>query len=266
MKIQTNRPIAFILASTNHGTMLVNRQDYRAINNGGYGVGFQLLNKSSFDPEEIDLALNLLNLRKKHFGDGVVALDCGANIGVHTIEWAKLMHDWGEVIAIEAQERIFYALAGNITLNNCFNAKAILAAIGGNIGKIEVPSPNYLLPSSFGSLELRRSDKNENIGQTIDYDNTTTLKMITIDSLKLDRLDFIKIDVEGMEIDALNGSIKSIKKFKPQMIIEKIKSNEKVITELLSKNDYNIFSLGINILAIHKSDPTINDLNIKYRD
>jgi hypothetical protein len=68
------------------------------------GVGFQMLEGSSFDPAEVDVALSLLDLRRRYFGDGVIALDCGANIGVHTIEWAKRMNGWGEVIAIEAQE------------------------------------------------------------------------------------------------------------------------------------------------------------------
>lgn len=104
------RPIAFIIASTNHGSMLVNRHDYRLTQNGGgYGVGFQLLSTSAFDPKEINFAVQLLLSRRQNFGDGVVAIDCGANIGVHTIEWAKAMHGWGEVIAFEAQERIYYA-------------------------------------------------------------------------------------------------------------------------------------------------------------
>ena len=47
-------------------------------------------------------------------GDGVVAVDGGANIGVHTIEWATAMTGWGSVIAIEPQERIYYALAGTL--------------------------------------------------------------------------------------------------------------------------------------------------------
>ena len=122
MSSPTQRPIAFVLATTNHGSMLVNRHDYRIVGQGGYGVGFQLLNTSSFDPDEVNIVLQLLQSRRKHYGEGVVALDCGANIGVHTIEWSKLMHGWGHVMAFEAQERVFYALAGNITLNNCFNA------------------------------------------------------------------------------------------------------------------------------------------------
>ena len=110
--------------------MLVNRHDYRLVGDSGYGVGFQLLNTQSFDQDEVDLLKSLLLSRRSNFGPGVVAIDCGANIGVHTIEWAKTMYGWGEVIAVEAQERVFYALAGNITVNNCFNARAIWAAVG----------------------------------------------------------------------------------------------------------------------------------------
>ena len=33
--------------------------------------------------------MQLLALRRRHFGDGVIAVDCGANIGVHTVEWAR---------------------------------------------------------------------------------------------------------------------------------------------------------------------------------
>jgi hypothetical protein len=64
MKKTNNRPIAFVLASTNHGTMSVNRHDYRLVEGSGYGVGFQLLQTSSFDQAEIDIALQLLQKRK----------------------------------------------------------------------------------------------------------------------------------------------------------------------------------------------------------
>ena len=220
------RPIAFVLASTNHGSMIVNRHDYRLTQNGnGYGVGYQILNTSAFDPQEIQSAVQLLMSRRKNFGDGVVAIDCGAKIGTHTIEWAHAMHGWGEVIAFEAQERIYYALAGNIALNNCFNAKAIYAAVGASKGEILVPVPNYFSPSSFGSLELRKQGTTEFIGQEIDYTENKCVRteMTSIDQLNLKRLDFIKIDVEGMEMEALAGAEKSIREYKPQLMIEKIK-------------------------------------------
>ncbi|ALK09916.1 FkbM family methyltransferase [Blastochloris viridis] len=251
------RPIAFVAVSTNHGTMLVNRHDYRITNAGGYGVGFQLLNRSAFDPDEVDLALQLLRTRRENFGDGVVAIDCGANVGVHTIEWARAMYGWGEVIAFEAQERVFYALAGNIALNNCFNARALWAAVGENIGTIRVPKPNYLVASSFGSLEIRKTDTNEFIGQNIDYSDSGTIetRMMPIDALGLQRLDFIKIDIEGMELEALKGARKSLEAFKPQLIIEKIKANEGELAAFVSEFGYNVYPLGINLLALHASDP-----------
>jgi FkbM family methyltransferase len=256
------RPIAFIIASTNHGSMLVNRYDYRLIGEGGYGVGYQLLNTSSFDQDEVDIAKQLLKSRKINFGNGVVAIDCGANIGVHSIEWAKLMFGWGEVHAIEAQERIYYALVGNIAINNCFNARGIWAAVGDKVGTIGVPIPNYFSPSSFGSLELKKKHSTEFIGQEINYDKTQETKLISIDSMNLDRLDFIKIDIEGMEFEALTGAVESIAKFRPQLLIEKIKSNELEINQFLAAKGYKIFPLGINILAIHESDPASNQVKV----
>lgn len=258
------RPIAFVLASTNHGTMLVNRHDYRLTPGGGYGVGYQILNMSAFDPQEVDFAIQLLMSRKQNFGDGVVAIDCGANIGVHTIEWAQAMHGWGEVIAFEAQERIFYALAGNIALNNCFNAKAIFAAIGASEGEILVPLPDYFSPSSFGSLEIRKTNTTEFIGQHIDYseDNCVRTQMTSIDKLGLKRLDFIKIDIEGMEMEALMGAEKSILMYKPILMIEKIKSNESELRGFLDRFGYQIFPLGINLLAVHKDDPVAGHIKI----
>src|SRR6478752_4285176 len=144
------RKLAFVLASTNQGAMIVNRFDYRMAGpDSGYGVGFQLLEQGAFDPVEVELAVQLLEQRRRYHGDGVVAIDCGANIGVHTIEWATAMTGWGSVIAIEAQERIYYALAGNIAINNCFNAQAIFAAVAADNGVLNVPQPDYLVPASF---------------------------------------------------------------------------------------------------------------------
>ena len=154
------RKIAFVTAATDHGTLIVNRFDYHIVApNRAYGVGFQLLESGAHDPSEVKMILELLDLRRHYYGNGVVAVDCGANVGVHTIEWAKHMTGWGRVLAIEAQERIYYALAGNIAINNCFNARAIHAAVTSRPGTMKIPTPDYLTPASFGSLEL----KNETI-------------------------------------------------------------------------------------------------------
>lgn len=257
------RPSPFVLLASGHGTFIINRNDYHILDEQrGYGVGFQLLNTSYFDPEEVNLVMNFLQMRKEFFGHGVIAIDCGANIGVHTVEWGKLMYGWGNVIAFEAQERIYYALAGNIAINNCLNASAHHAALGAQVGALNIPEPNYNLPASFGSLELRKSDTNEYIGQSIDYsdEKMKSVRMLTIDSFSLNRIDFMKIDVEGMELEVLSGAMNSIEKCKPQMLIESIKTNKSELVRLLANLDYVTYQFGINILAIHKADPSLQRL------
>ena len=180
-KSDSSRPIAFVLASTDHGTVIVNRFDYGP---GGFGVGYQLFSHTYYDASEIAVTKTFLNSKRRHFGDGVVALDLGANIGLFSVEWAKHMTNWGRVISVEAQERIFYALAGNITINNCFNAQAIFAAVTEEVGQMQIPALNYLTASSFGRLELRQRDMTENIGQPVDYrpERMTTVCTLSIDS------------------------------------------------------------------------------------
>ena len=254
------RPIAFILASTDHGAMIVNRFDYKMTTpSTGYGVGYMLLTQSSYDLDEATMIKTLLENRRKHFGDGVVVLDVGANIGVFTVEWARHMSGWGHVVGIEAQERVFYALAGNIAVNNCFNAQAIFAAVSSTNGEMRVPVLNYFQPASFGSLELRQRAGTEEIGQPIDYspDRTVSVRTLSIDSLALPRLDLMKVDVEGMEVEVLEGARRAIARHLPILYIENMKTDTAALMTYLSDYGYKIFNAGMNVLAIHPGDPTV---------
>jgi FkbM family methyltransferase len=258
------RPVPFVLVSSNHGTMIVNRNDYCTDGKGAaWGVGYQILKTGSHDHQEVDFILTLLERRRKNFGDGVVALDCGANIGVHTIEWARAMHGWGEVIAFEAQEKIFYALAGNVVINNCLNVSARYCAVGATCGQIEIPEPDYLEPASFGSLELKQTARNEFIGQDIDYRKTHPVPQVSIDSLQLNRLDLMKIDVEGMEEDVLKGAAESIAKHSPIMMIEVLKTDGATIDRMLSAVGYKVYPLGYMLLAVHAGDPLSQNIRFE---
>ena len=245
--------------------MIVNRFDYRMVDErAGIGVGFQILEGASFDAQEVDTALFLLDLRRKYFGDGVIAIDCGANIGVHTIEWANRMHGWGEVVAIEAQERVFYALAGNIAINNCFNARAVHAAIAARPGTMRIPRPDYLKPASFGSLELRPPQGGQFLGQPTAYYNqaAASKRTTTIDALGLARIDLIKIDVEGMELEAIEGAEASLTRARPILIVESIKTDKAMLRTTLERLGYRVFEMGLNLLAIHASDQTLTHLKV----
>ncbi|HET9175922.1 MAG TPA: hypothetical protein VFN84_06155 [Pseudolabrys sp.] len=64
--------------------MITNRFDYRMSGpHAGVGVGYQLLEAGAFDPIEVELALQLIEFRRRIHGAGVVVIDCGANIGIH---------------------------------------------------------------------------------------------------------------------------------------------------------------------------------------
>ncbi len=259
------RKLAFVLASTNHGTMIVNRFDYRMTGvESGIGVGYQVLEAGAYDPVEVELVLQLIEARRRFHGDGLVAIDCGANIGVHAIEWAIAMTGWGSVIAIEAQERIYYALAGNIVINNCFNAIAMHAAVSSGTGMMQVPAPDYLRPSSFGSLELKPGADTEFIGQPVDYspEKTVAIQTLSIDALNLPRVDLIKLDIEGMEFEALEGARQAIDRSRPIIIAEAIKAGRERLRAFLDERGYKVVEAGINLLAIHKSDPVVNELQV----
>ena len=247
------RQQANILISSDHGTMIVNRFDYRMTDEKrGIGVGWQLMNSGQYDMKEIGFLKFLLERRLKDQGAGLVAIDCGANIGVHTIEWAKLLHNQGKVIALEAQEQVYYALCGNIALNNCFNVRALNCASGDQDKIIDIPTPDYLQPSSFGSLELKQSDGSENIGQALE--NFSKVQQITLDSLELDRLHLLKIDVEGMEFETLAGAKRMISQHKPQMLIEAIKIKGEKMRCLLYDWGYDVYPLDGNFFAVHRTD------------
>jgi FkbM family methyltransferase len=250
------RPTAFILASTDHGTMIFNRFDQHVTSGRAFGIGHQLLSNSAYDPQEVSLMLQVLDLRRRYHGDGLIAVDCGANIGVHTVEWAKHMTGWGGVFAFEAQERIYYALAGNIAINNCFNARAVNAAVSSRSGAMKIPQPNYLAHASFGSLELKQLERSEFIGQEIDYseDKLVTVPMVHLDAFNFPRLDLLKIDVEGMELEVIEGAAKIIAEKRPIMFVEQLKTDAEALRTRLESFGYAVYPVGINVIALHKDD------------
>lgn len=252
MSVLERPRVAFVLAGTDHGTMIVNRLDwYEKEDGGAIGVGLALLNNGSYAATETRFLAELLTGLRETRGDGVVALDVGANIGTFTIAWAQHMEGWGRVLAFEAQERVYYALAGNVALNNCFNAQAIAAAVGAKGGTIEVPILDYQLPANSGGLSLRPGPHNKP-GQPIDLDNSQTTIMLTLDDLE-GRVDLIKIDVEGMEPEVLTGARRTIAAHHPVIFAEHTICGVDAIKAHLP--GYRFVEAGMDTLAMPEGDP-----------
>ena len=264
----TPRPAAFVLTSTQHGTMIVNRFDTFDDPNEpsipAFGIGHDLLNRGSCAPTEINLGIDLLTVLRDQRGDGVTVIDCGANIGTFAVSWATHMTGWGSVMAFEPQRMLYYALCGNIVLNNCSNLRAEQSAVGSEIGILQIPALDYFQPTSFGSLEMRQSDHNQPIGQPVDYEDGYGVSLISLDALHLDRLDLIKIDVEGMELEVLEGAKETIASQRPLMIIEWYKCDIAKLSPMLTAMDYEYLSFGpMTILAYHRDDPVRMFIQVK---
>ncbi|CAK0765832.1 hypothetical protein CCP3SC15_3370001 [Gammaproteobacteria bacterium] len=129
---------------------------------------------------------------------------------------------------------------------------------------MSVPQPNYFAPASFGSLELRKRADTEFIGQQISYEENVcaTVRMLNLDALALSRLDFVKLDVEGMELEILIGGRTALSRHHPIMVVEVIKSDHSALINFLVELGYHVFTIGINLLAVHSSDPTLKQIKI----
>jgi hypothetical protein len=121
---------------------------------------------------------------------------------------------------------------------------------------MKIPVPNYSAAASFGSLELKQRDGAEFIGQAIDYSESKMVEVptVSLDSLNLARVDLIKIDIEGMEMDALAGAGHCIADLHPILLIETIKSDKSAIAAWLDNLGYTVLDIGINFFAIHADD------------
>lgn len=108
------------------------------------------------------------------------------------------------------------------------------------------PTPDYLSPGSFGSLELQRHAGNEPIGQPIDYtaERAASVPMLALDTLELARVDLIKLDIEGMEMAGLAGARQTIGRHRPILIVEDIKVDRTNLNAWLTSFDYVVAKAG----------------------
>jgi len=159
---------------------------------------------------------------------GDVVIDAGANIGAHTVFFAKTVGAAGAVIAYEPLRFVHQLLCANIALNELTNVHTRHAALSDVSGQIAVPVPNYKENHSFGGFSIGAGNE--------------TVLMETIDSLNLQRLRFIKIDVEGMEVNVVRGAVQTIQRLRPILYLENDRHEKSAeLIELLLSLNYRIW-------------------------
>jgi len=156
-----------------------------------------------------------------------VFVDVGSHIGKFTVPIAKM---GANVISIEPHPGNFKMLVKNIKLN-----KVEDKVIPMNIALSDENTEGKLY---IGVNNLRHSIV-ENYGKGSIKVTFDTLDDI-VKNIGVNRIDFIKIDVEGSELNVIKGGLKSINKFKPNMIIEVRKCNLKRLKKMLLNVGYSV--------------------------
>ena len=186
---------------------------------GYYGKNYIM----NYIDDDVDCAVNkaiknsriwenrIIKLYEKIIDNTSVALDIGSHLGTHTVPLsirAKTVH------AFEPQKRIFNLLTKTIDDNSIDNVilhnKIVSDTTGDEISFVNTDTGRAGLWSYRPYLK-----------------GTCTVETtMTIDSLELERCDFMKIDVEKAEWDVIRGARQTIKKFKPIILIETFKTQK----------------------------------------
>jgi FkbM family methyltransferase len=176
--------------------------------------------------EGIDLAIYLLGgfevatLRRyeKLVRPGDVVLDIGANVGAHTLPFAKLVGPAGRVYAFEPTAYAFSKQRANIALNPELAPRIVSRQV------MLTATADESLPQAVYSswpLESAPDLHHDHRGRLMGTEGAATA---TLDAYMaaagVNRVDFMKIDVDGHEMEVLKGAGTVLRTYKPLIMIE----------------------------------------------
>jgi len=148
----------------------------------------------------------------------MVFVDVGANVGEQTVFAAKRLTG-GQVIAFEPTTAMYQCLVANVNSNGFRNVKAMKLGLGERTDKLPIFVTDDILPdgtSNEGVPTLYPSHDRNKLLETVDIVRFDEF----VPQLQLERLDIMKIDVEGAELAVLRGAEDTIRRFMPLIIME----------------------------------------------
>lgn len=186
---------------------------------------------------------------------GMTVLDIGANIGYFTLLMAQRVTANGSVHAFEPNPRMIRQLEKNIALNEDLKdgrIKVQSVALGNAEGETDFFSPVRGAEGVGGLKDTKRVPVEELFRVRVSRLDTWIAEQ------KIERIDFIKMDVEGGELDILKGAQNMLKIMRPVILFEAYELNTapygysvKDILEHVRQYGYDIqpMSCGYNFLA-----------------
>jgi FkbM family methyltransferase len=185
-------------------------------------------------------------------------MDCGANIGIYTARGAGIVGKKGKVISVEPSAVSFNRLKRNIELNGFSQVTLVNKAIS------DKEETARLYHADGGPVSFSLVPKSDTEFEDV---QTSTIDKL-VDENEVDRLDCIKLDVEGVEIPALHGAKDTLSRVRPNVIFERTSPGQKrqaateEIPDLLLSFGYRLFRYAPgensevtyespNVVAIH---------------
>ncbi len=179
---------------------------------------------------------------------GEVVIDCGANIGYYSLLFSKLVGESGKVFAFEPDPTNFSLLQKNLKVNNITNVTALNLAVSDK----KCEGILFLDKYYAGHHRMYSEGKNDK-------------GKIKINRVKLDdyfkgkeKIDFIKMDIEGSEGKAINGALNLIHKNKNIKLVleyfpEALKScgtEPKELLKILSEQGFKIKEINEKVYEL----------------
>ena len=175
------------------------------------GIDFSIYVLGTFEPRTVRAYERLVR-------EGNTVLDIGANIGAHTLPLAHQVGLTGRVVAFEPTAFAFGKLRHNISLNPALAPRIVALQYALGSGQAGA-APHKLFSSWPLSKQADLHAKHKGKAMTTEGSSAKTLDD-TVLELDLQRVDFIKIDVDGHELPVLQCGVQAIERFRPAILIE----------------------------------------------
>jgi FkbM family methyltransferase len=162
---------------------------------------------------------------------GDTVIDIGTNLGETVLHFSRLVGERGSVVGFEADPRTYKKCEANLQLNQSKNIRLENFALAHQREKFRLYVDNEF--NSGGNRILLGSP-----AQKKDFVEIEALPFDDyVEEKKLNRVDVIKIDVEGFEMRVLAGAERTIERFHPKLFIElddqNLRANQNSARELV---------------------------------